>query len=361
MAAKARYWGKATFSVIFFLIVWLVNAAVAHETGTPAAIGFVSILWLFVATYSITGNVENIITTCKVALSIQALGAIIVAAALPSPKAYLLSLAVPTVAWIIMYFWASASASAATRAQSLNNLSPSQNPTGSVSLSGNLAINSRPELTTEPLSIPRIQTQPTQEGRVVESGSQHSKAMKVIEYSDSASSAWRNVQEMPKVCQMQFLDALEADPAQNAEQLANMIAEALKKRLRPYDDEAVNDALAEARAISPQAEAEFREVYELLGRIEPLDALARKVFAKHRKLTWQEYRKLEYDVLVGRFEDVLAVIQKLGYSYTATKFSSGGFITHPNKHATTFSNDTSLRVGLQKILNEIKDSGGVTG
>lgn len=124
MAAKVRYWGKATVSFIFFFCVWLTNAMVAYETGTSAATGVVSLLWLFVTTYAVTGNAQKIVTICKLALSIQALGAIIVSAFFPNPEEYLLSLAIPTIVWLIMYFWASSSAAA--EVQSLNNHAPSQ-------------------------------------------------------------------------------------------------------------------------------------------------------------------------------------------------------------------------------------------
>ncbi|MCL7404904.1 hypothetical protein MWN63_02775 [Paradonghicola geojensis] len=107
-----------------------------------------------------------------------------------------------------------------------------------------------------------------------------SKALKVIEYSAAAAHSWAEVTAMPKIYQTRFLEALEAEPTIDTGKLAWQLIEEHQKQLRPYDNEDANDALAQARTIGEEAEKEFIEVYDLIGRLDDANFILQKIEAK---------------------------------------------------------------------------------
>lgn len=132
------------------------------------------------------------------------------------------------------------------------------------------------------------------------------KALKVIEYSAAAAHSWDEVTEIPKIYQTRFLDALEAEPTIDTAKLAVELIEAHQEQLRPYAIEAANDALAEVRTIGTEAEKEFIEVYDLLGRPDDVNSILKKIEAKfgqpQRALDAQPQRERERQEEASRFE-----------------------------------------------------------
>ena len=90
-------------------------------------------------------------------------------------------------------------------------------------------------------------------------------ARMAIEYDPITASAWQEIQDLPLEFQERFINDIGTKPNQDANALAAELKASYVKKLRPYDDEATNDVLEQVRTISPDAEAEFREVYALLG------------------------------------------------------------------------------------------------
>ncbi len=90
-------------------------------------------------------------------------------------------------------------------------------------------------------------------------------AMLAIEYCPETASAWATVQKLPRKYQNCFLQIVGAKPQQDARKLAAMLLAKYRKVVRPYGNDEANNALANARTISAEAEAEFMMVYDLLG------------------------------------------------------------------------------------------------
>lgn len=132
------------------------------------------------------------------------------------------------------------------------------------------------------------------------------KALKVIEYSAAAAHSWAEVTKIPKIYQARFLDALEAEHTIDTAKLAVELVEAHQEQLRPYANEAANDALAEARTIGAEAEKEFIEVYDLLGRPDDANPILKKIEAKfgqpQRAMEAQLQRERERQVQASRLE-----------------------------------------------------------
>lgn len=103
------------------------------------------------------------------------------------------------------------------------------------------------------------------------------RAMKVIEYHPDAASSWGKVQEMPLEYQRVFLDLLEANPTANTQSILLSLEEKFGKEQRPFPNDDANNALAEARTISPEAAAEFQEVYTLLQGTVPASDILKKI------------------------------------------------------------------------------------
>jgi predicted anti-sigma-YlaC factor YlaD len=108
---KKRYWGLAVFAVIWVFAVIIMNAADGRH-----GVGFVTVLWSIVAYYAIKGNIKGILSTAKVAIAIQ----IVVGVGftlwlandrsaqnlLGDPIIFAISIGIPTLAWVILFFWA---------------------------------------------------------------------------------------------------------------------------------------------------------------------------------------------------------------------------------------------------------------
>ena len=97
-----------------------------------------------------------------------------------------------------------------------------------------------------------------------------------IEYNPVGPEVWAKIQLLPNDFQDMFLERLIENPQQNLRELEDAIKSKFNDFLNPYDDPAANNALDQARSISPEAEGEFVRVYELLGKsIEPSDIISR--------------------------------------------------------------------------------------
>lgn len=101
-------------------------------------------------------------------------------------------------------------------------------------------------------------------------------AMLAIEYCPETASAWATVQKLPRKYQDCFLQIVGAKPQQDARKLAAILLAKYRKVLKPYRNDEANNALASARTISAEAEAEFMIVYDLLGeKVKPAELLQR--------------------------------------------------------------------------------------
>lgn len=105
-------------------------------------------------------------------------------------------------------------------------------------------------------------------------------AMLAIEYCPDIAAAWDTLRPLPKEYQDCFLFLIGARPQQDAGKLAAKLLAKYRKVQKPYRDEAANAALANARTIGAEAEAEFMAVYELLGERVTPEELLRKIEAK---------------------------------------------------------------------------------
>jgi branched-chain amino acid transport system permease protein len=108
---KKRYWGLAVFAVIWVFAVIIMNAADGRH-----GVGFVTVLWLIVAYYAIKGNIKAIISTAKVAIAIQVVVGVGFTLWLANdrgaqnllgdPIIFAISIGIPTLAWVVLFFWA---------------------------------------------------------------------------------------------------------------------------------------------------------------------------------------------------------------------------------------------------------------
>lgn len=107
-----RYWGVAILSVLWVLVMVLLNAA----GGSPAGNANTA-LWLVVAYWAFRGNAQSIQTASRYILIIQITvgGAVFIFLLndpdmhlyFGSPELFLPSIAIPTIAWSVLYWWAS--------------------------------------------------------------------------------------------------------------------------------------------------------------------------------------------------------------------------------------------------------------
>jgi hypothetical protein len=111
--------------------------------------------------------------------------------------------------------------------------------------------------------------------------SQREKASLVIEYSDEAHENYGKLSELPEEYRIRFADALETEPTSDTGKLAETILQEYYEATHPYDEETLNQALAEARNLGAEAEAEFRKVTELLGDKISTEDLLEKLKRKH--------------------------------------------------------------------------------
>jgi hypothetical protein len=117
-----------------------------------------------------------------------------------------------------------------------------------------------------------------------------------IEYNPVGPEVWAEIQLLPNDFQDMFLERLVENPQQNLRELKDAIKSEFNDFLNPYDDPTANNALDQARSISPEAEGEFVRVYELLGKsIEPSDIISRieQKFGPTQKTKENEARERE--------------------------------------------------------------------
>lgn len=122
-------------------------------------------------------------------------------------------------------------------------------------------------------------------------------AMLAIEYCPETASAWATVQKLPRKYQDCFMQIVGARPQQDPGKLAATLLAKYRKVLKPYGNDEANDALANARTISADAEAEFMMVYDLLGeKLKPAELLRRietKFGPSHQTSIALEQEKVE--------------------------------------------------------------------
>jgi len=98
----------------------------------------------------------------------------------------------------------------------------------------------------------------------------------VLEYSDDAKKNFDRLKQLPKSIAQTFIEKLEEDPSQDTRKLSDDLIAAHEAEIRPYQQEKLNQALAQARELGPEAEQEFRKVVALLGdKIDANEVLAR--------------------------------------------------------------------------------------
>ena len=302
---QTRYWGVAVLSVVWVLLMMLLNA----EAGSPGG-NAITALWLLVAYWALLGNVQAIQTTSKYVLILQVVVGTIIFISLQnnsnmqlyfgSPDIFLLGISIPTIAWGILYWWAStkiATSNIEEKGGESPSISPKHMPYDSIN-SDMIKHNTNVATLTDPTASKRLENEkPTPESKIMAekiinpnelSRSTTSnrelefpRALRVIEYSEDASQAWEQVNDLPLEYQIKFLDALEKNPSQEVEILVSEINEARTREIRPYDDELANDALEESRTISPEAAAEFHEVYHLLQNKFSAFEILRKIESKY--------------------------------------------------------------------------------
>lgn len=93
-----------------------------------------------------------------------------------------------------------------------------------------------------------------------------------IEDSPNATKSWKARQEIPDVYQENFLDFLDSSPTLDASDVAMKLNKDDHSDFTLFATEEANEALAQARTISPEAAEEFKDVCFLLG--ENADATA---------------------------------------------------------------------------------------
>ncbi|MFQ3356516.1 MAG: hypothetical protein ACI85H_000478 [Paracoccaceae bacterium] len=87
----------------------------------------------------------------------------------------------------------------------------------------------------------------------------------IIEYSTPATEAWGKViLLLPKEYHDKFLMELRQNPNSGPGSIWTGLSKEHQAITRPYADENANDALAEVRTISLQAENEFKKIYGLI-------------------------------------------------------------------------------------------------
>lgn len=106
------YWGVVTFAFLWALIMLILNAAAGSHAGN-----FITVLWLWVCYLGFRGDAQSILTLAKYVLILQiVLGGLLFVVLLNNtsmqlhfgtPEVFLLSLAIPTLAWAILYWWVS--------------------------------------------------------------------------------------------------------------------------------------------------------------------------------------------------------------------------------------------------------------
>jgi uncharacterized membrane protein YhaH (DUF805 family) len=153
---------------------------------------------------------------------------------------------------------------------------------------------------------------------------QFAKAKTRIEYSPVAGAAWRRVSALSPDLQEVFLRCLEDDPKYDITSLASDLEDRHEASLSPYDDIEANKALAVARSVSPDAEAEFRKVYDLLEGVETVQSIIDQVMEKFHDVvvgqatTFARQRTRDVSLLqtaysIGDTDGMITTLHKLGY------------------------------------------------
>jgi hypothetical protein len=87
----------------------------------------------------------------------------------------------------------------------------------------------------------------------------------VLEYSLPAKKGWDQLKDLPDDIKAKFLTAIENNPKQDFIKVAHSLASEYETSQAPYEKSELNEALAEARKLGPDAEREFIRVIDILG------------------------------------------------------------------------------------------------
>ena len=98
-----------------------------------------------------------------------------------------------------------------------------------------------------------------------------------IKYRDDVEQAWAKAERLPHFYKNQFLMSLDKDPELDSLNLLSSLQAAYQIELRPFKDEAANNALEQARTISTEAAFEFKRVYEALNSIISVSEILEKI------------------------------------------------------------------------------------
>ena len=116
----------------------------------------------------------------------------------------------------------------------------------------------------------------------------------IIEYSTPAAEAWGKViLLLPKEYHDKFLMELGKNPNSDPDSIWIGLSKEHQVIMRPYADENANDALAEVRTISSQAENEFKKIYGLIGKQTDLKSIIEKLEKKYGPTQSTTDEKLE--------------------------------------------------------------------
>lgn len=108
-----------------------------------------------------------------------------------------------------------------------------------------------------------------------------------IEYRPDATEAWSELKSLPKKYREKFLEKLSAEPQGDIADIKSIILSEHQKEIAPFDDDEMNQALAEARKLGEMAEKEFLSVHEALGKSVTADHLIKMIREKYQiKKLW---------------------------------------------------------------------------
>ena len=106
----------------------------------------------------------------------------------------------------------------------------------------------------------------------------------IIEYSAEAHAGYEKISHLPDTYKQKYKDVITSGSANfsgNYQEIALTLSEEYKKSLRPYVNQEANDALEDARSISPAAEIEFKKVMSLVGHHEKPVNILKKLESKY--------------------------------------------------------------------------------
>ena len=343
---KKRQWGLAIFSTFWLLTSLVVNSAAgqtSNSVGTAA--------WFLVIIYAISGNLGAIANIAKLVSILQAVVGIAGTVWLandPSMQGYfgtpfefIFAIGIPTVLWIILFYWATAKMDQQKKLGSTtlenkigsdkkNKAAPTRDDINKDKLTESAYLQNQLENTKSPLEnlieIPEELSSIPQ----AEASSLYPKAELVVEYSSLAASVWDEVKKESEVYSQKFMQALELDPKCDPRALFESIKNEISSDQNPYDDLDANKFLGMCRSIGNEAEVEFRNVYELLSGTVPAEEIYEKVFEKFDLRSSTAPSKIRHLHSMSTRKDfgaTLTALKDVGCKVTDDGFSYGGTLS----------------------------------